>query len=167
MKIVGERLQGWAIEKKVQKEKDLFARSAFNRFYYAAFLITREVLGDLKPEWKKQPHKNIPDLLVTLQKPIKSELKTQLKAGLISESARSRTLTVLNGSASELSNLLRKAYTLRVVADYEPEVPIKTDNKILLLDDYKLNTAQEWPGKARACCKSIRKIWRDTGLASN
>lgn len=44
MKVVGEQLHDWALQKKAQPERDVFGRSAFNRFYYAAFLITREML---------------------------------------------------------------------------------------------------------------------------
>ena len=45
MKIVGEKLERWALEQKAVDEKDLFGRSAFNRYYYAVFLLTREMLG--------------------------------------------------------------------------------------------------------------------------
>ena len=108
----------------------------------------------------------MPDLLTTaVKRPVVNELKLLIKRGLITQGERGIALTSLNGATSELSNLLTEAYDLRVVADYEPEVPISIDNKVLLLRNYKLNTAREWPGKASACCKTIRKVWRDAGLA--
>jgi len=166
MRIVGEQLQVWAEDKKVEHEKDIFARSAFNRFYYASFLITRDMLGELKPEWKKTAHKNIPDLLRTsVKKAVDKELKKLFRKGVVSPGEMSALKTSLNGATSELSNLLTEAYDLRVIADYEPEVPVLTKNKVLLLRKYKLNSAREWPGKTGAFCKTIRKVWRDVGLA--
>lgn len=166
MKIVGEQLQDWAEGKKIAHEKDVFARSAFNRFYYAAFLITRDMLGELKPEWKKTAHKNIPDLLLTsVKKSVDNELKKLFKKGIFSVSEKSLLKTKINSATIELSNLLKEAYELRVIADYDPEVPIEIKNNILQLRKYKLNSAREWPGKASAFCKMIRKVWGDVGLA--
>ena len=58
MKIVGEQLESWALDRKVETERDLFGRSAFNRYYYAVFLLTREMLGEFKASWKKTMHAN-------------------------------------------------------------------------------------------------------------
>jgi len=149
MKIVGEQLQDWAEAKKITYEQDVFARSAFNRFYYAAFLITRDMLGELKPKWKNTAHKNIPNLLLTsVKKSVDNELKKQLNRGVISMGEKSSFKTKLNSATVELSNLLKEAYELRVTADYAPEVPILKLNNVLKLKEYKLSSARKWPGKA-------------------
>ena len=44
-------------------EADAFGRSAFNRYYYAAFLSTRELLSMIERSWSGVPHSNIPALL--------------------------------------------------------------------------------------------------------
>lgn len=63
MKVVGDKLENFALGEKNILSKDLFGRSAFNRYYYAAFLVTREMLGELQNSWKATPHRQIPILL--------------------------------------------------------------------------------------------------------
>lgn len=63
MKIVGEKLSDWAVAEKDDGHVDLFGRSAFNRYYYSTFLITRELLRSLDPKWGTAAHKNIPEIL--------------------------------------------------------------------------------------------------------
>lgn len=167
MKVVGEQLQKWAQEKSELSEKDVFGRSAFNRYYYATFLITRETLGDLNPSWLCEKHKNIQNTLVTtVRKPVISELKKLVRQGIINPGEGSVAENNLKIATTELSNLLNQAYDLRCIADYEPEIHVSIDKKKLLLRNYKLNTASGWPGRASAYCKTIRKVWEEAGLAS-
>lgn len=166
MKVVGEQLQGWAVSQRETEVKDLFGRSAFNRYYYAAYLVTRKNLGELDPKWKKEKHKAIPNtLLTTVRKPVKHELDKQVKKGIMTSKQRADALDSLKAATAALADLLQQAYDLRCVADYEPEESIVVDGKIMTLKDYKLNTAREWPSKASAYCKTIRKVWGDAGLA--
>jgi len=166
MEVVGEHLQDWAQKQKDELQKDVFGRSAFNRYYYAAYLITRMNLGELNPDWKKEKHKAMPNtLMTTVRKPVIRELDKQVKKNIMTKSERSRAESSLKVATASLSNLLKEAYDLRCVADYEPEELISFDNNLLLLKEYKLDSARKWPGKATAYCKTIRKIWRDAGLA--
>lgn len=166
MKAVGEQLQDWAVTQKEIAVKDLFGRSAFNRYYYAAYLVTRKNLGELDPKWKKEKHKALPNTLVTtVRKPVGQELDKQVKKGVITNKERSVALDSLKVATAALSDLLREAYDLRCVADYEPEESIEVDGKVMSLKDCKLNTAREWPSKANAYCKTIRKVWGEAGLA--
>jgi len=166
MKIVGVKLEDWAKDQKEVIEKDAFGRSAFNRYYYAAYLITRHNLGELDSKWKTEKHKSIPNTLVTtVRKPVIKELEKQCKKGTITKSEQSSAMSSLKAATNELSNMLTQAYDLRCIADYEPEISISTKDNILLLKGYKLSTAREWPGKANAYCKTIRKIWGIASLA--
>jgi hypothetical protein len=166
MKIVGEQLEVFAKNCSIPTEQDLFCRSAFNRFYYSAFLITRETLGDLKQSWKKQKHKSIPELLVKgVRDPVSTELDKLVKKNVITEGERSRILTSLKNATSDLSNLLKEGYDVRCIADYEPEVLISIQQRNFLLNNYNLSSAKLWPGRASANCKVIRKAWEDCGLA--
>jgi len=160
---VGKKLKLWA--ESSNERQDLFGRSAYNRFYYASYLLTREALSRLDSKWGNAKHKNIPGLLTTaVRKPVKTALKRQFKKGLITHSQHSTSLSTLNQSTLELSELLLQAYDLRCIADYEPGIPIIADSHALTLKEYKLNTAEKWPRKTSAFCKSIQKVWEEAGL---
>lgn len=166
MKIVGEKLKSLALSEVDEVNKDLFGRSAFNRFYYATFLVTREMLGDLDSKWKHTPHKEIPNLLVTgVRKPVITQLKQNEKKDLIKKGQLKLLQNKLYNATSDLSNLLDEAYDIRIVADYEPENPITINKKVIMLNSCKLTSANTWVDRAKAYCKDIRKVWRDSGLA--
>ena len=50
MQYVGSELERLALINTDPNSADLLGRSAFNRYYYAAFLITRETLGYMQPK---------------------------------------------------------------------------------------------------------------------
>ena len=54
MKIVGHHLQQEAIRRTSDAEKDVFGRSSYNRYYYAAFLTARSLFVSLDPGWEKR-----------------------------------------------------------------------------------------------------------------
>lgn len=167
MKIVGDRLANWAANPKTDSVSvDLFGRSAINRFYYAAYLITREMLGSFDVEWKHTSHKNIPELLDgQVKKFVLNQLVIDVKRGLISQAQRSSIETSIKRATSELSTLLKEAYNLRVVADYEPKTLIIVNNQILKLENCTLSSASKWPDRAHCYCKAIRRAWGEVGLA--
>lgn len=165
MKVVGDQLEKWARSQSESHEKDLFGRSAFNRYYYAAFLITREMLGNYKSEWKRTPHAAIPDLLEkSLPKSVLNQLNNYQKKGLMTSRDVSRLRTTLKTATSELANLLREAYEIRVIADYEPEMVITIKENAILLNHHNLSSASNWADHANSYCKTIYKVWRDAGL---
>jgi len=166
MKIVGDKLGSIASLERDHFKKDLFGRSAFNRYYYAAFLVTREMLGELNPSWKRTAHREIPNLLLTgVRKPVVRKLKESVKKDLMTLGESSALQTKLTKATTELSNLLLQAYDVRSVADYEPEQQITLNNNIIALSSCKLTLANTWADKASAYCKGIRKVWKESGVA--
>lgn len=165
MKVVGKQLEKWAHTQSDFHKKNLFGRSAFNRYYYAAFLITREMLSNYKSEWKRTPHAEIPRLLETsFSKPVISQLNNYKRKGLMTDGEVSRLRTKLKTATSELASLLREAYDARVIADYEPETTITTKGNIISLKLYKLDSASSWADRANSYCKTIYSVRRDVGL---
>ncbi len=165
MKIVGEKLQDIAISETDSVKQDLFGRSAFNRFYYAAFLEVRKMLGELDPKWKRTPHGNIPQLLEKgVRKPVTNALRESVKGDVITEAESNKRKHELFTSTTDLANLLREAYDIRLIADYEPENIVEVNDKVISLNSLKLTTAISWSNKASSYCKSIRKVWKETGL---
>ena len=168
MKIVGERLEAWAHCQKEIREKDLFSRSAFNRYYYSVYLTTRKMLGDLESKWRAANHSDAPDLLINaVRTQTVRQLTLNRKKGLITHDEMSRLRQSLQVATAELSNLLNEAYQLRGIADYEPEILIKIEGKVISLGSYKLSTAHGWPDRANGLCKTIRKTWADAGLVKS
>ncbi len=165
MKIVGEKLETWAQSQSNIHDKDLFVRSAFNRYYYAAFLITREMLGEFDAKWKHTPHRGIPELLEkALKPPVMHQLKKGVRNNIIGDGEMKRLQQNLQIATSELAKMLRQAYDLRIITDYEPETAIVVDENVLLLMSYKLSSARSWADQASKYCKIIRRVWKDAGL---
>lgn len=166
MKIVGKQLESWAHSQADIINKDLFARSAFNRYYYAAFLVTREMLADIESRWKGVPHANIPEILErSLQKPLVKQLELNVRRNLMAENEKERLKHKFIQATSDLADLLKFAYEARVVADYEPETIIVCSGDVMWLKSFKLNSAERWFDRANSYCKVIRRVWRDAGFA--
>ena len=139
-------------------EKDLFSRSTFNRLYYSAFLATREVLKQLAPEWGEMAHKSIPEVL-------RGQITSHFSKG-ISVARRTsdpQTLKLCSSAkmaASELADLLEKAYKVRVTADYFPEIKVNySDSSMYALNSVSINDARMWPNRAEAFARSVKSAW--------
>ncbi len=166
MQYVGSELERLALNNPDLNHADLLGRSAFNRYYYAAFLITRETLGFMQSNWKGTAHAEIPNLLEkALRRPAKAALQKQVRSGLLDKGDESRLLAELNATGSELSQMLRLAYDARILADYEPEIKTMKEGGVIYLRTHKLTTASQWPNQAEKQCAKLRRIWKDIGLA--
>jgi len=166
MKVVGETLTKLTGSNISVEERNLYGRSAFNRFYYAAYLNTREMLAFLDPKLKKTAHKNIP---ITLRSTLRNRLKTTVnkyyEEEIMSYNDKQRLIHNMFTATEELANMLEQAYDARVIADYMPEVLIqKKSNSEFLLKSHTLQNAQRWPDRASAYCKTITKVSKDLGL---
>lgn len=163
MQKVGEKLAQWAVEEVNPLDTDAFGRSAFNRFYYASFLITREMLGKFNSEWMNSPHSQIPSLLNgKVKKRIMDVGRVQLKYQTIDKGK----LSSVQSSLHALSELLQDAYKVRCDADYCPEKKI-TRTQIkgeLLLEQKTLSSARKWVKQTEMHTKNIQRIGRDLGI---
>ena len=120
----------------------------------------------MQSHWKGTAQAEIPNLLEkALRKPVLTQLRNQMRQGLIDEGDKSRILTNINAAGYELAQLLRNAYHARILADYEPEIPLMKQDDMIMLDSYKLTTAREWPNRAEILCKRLLKSWKEAGLA--
>lgn len=165
MQIVGNELERLALDNPNPVEADLLGRSAFNRYYYASFLITRRTLGIMRGSWKGTAHAEIPNLLeVGLKKPAQTQIAKLLRAGLVDKSEQSKMLSELKWIGTELAQLLKQAYDARILADYEPEIKTVREGNVILLRAYKLTTAKAWPNRAEFLCSRLLKLWREIGF---
>jgi|SRR5215469_5569361 len=164
MQVVGKHLSDFAMRIRGTSPDDcLFARSAFNRYYYATFLASRQLLMETTGT-EGLPHKALPEYLVgQFQKILKRKIQGGFKSGVLSSSDRARMLTALKQNTALLHQLLVTAYGVRVLADYEPDVPVEVKNDTYVLGAETLTTASNWAGRAQMHCKNLHKIWKNLG----
>jgi len=163
MESVGQHLQDEACSRTEADEKDVFARSSFNRYYYAAFLETRKMMTSLRPEWANLAHKNIPEVLrASVQAEFKSANRRALKTG--DRHAIYACSTAIS-AAKNLADLLEQSYSIRVVADYKSETPIVFNAPAnFTLNAIPITIARQWPSKAKGFAQSISSGWRQANV---
>lgn len=160
MEIVAQHLQQQAIKRREHLERDLFGRSAFNRYYYAMFLDVKTGLGGLRPEWGNEiAHKAVPELL---RGTVKTHLQQGSKKALRANDAEVVSLCEKAKSAAEsLAKMMDQGRATRVAADYTPDIPVEFSTSA----DFSLNTvsveeARQWPYRARGLIAIIASAWK-------
>lgn len=158
MRLVAEHLEKEALKRRKRPDElDSFARSAFNRYYYATFLQARLLIRQFKPAWRGT-HGGLPADLVSVAK---------RDIGLIKNKAqRSRDWEVVDKCEicthhlHGLSELLQSAYAIRVTADYEPDI-LATIEKggAITMGQKKITEAKNWPVQAANFSGKIEGFW--------
>jgi hypothetical protein len=148
-----------ALEDASDVEADSFGRSAFNRYYYAAYLAVRHILEPVIPDLPTQ-HGTLPEFLrTTVRKQLGKRRERASKAGdhsaaKATEDARQATL--------DLAELLVAGYGSRVMADYHPEILVNFDHQDFKLNEVRCTVAQVWPPKAKHFANIIAAAMRQT-----
>jgi hypothetical protein len=159
MEIVGLHLQNVASTRLNPVERDLFGRSAFNRYYYATYLDVKECLGSLKVEWGRITHDGVPDLLMGAVKKVLQNGRERAKRASDDDTVELCSRAI--HAAHELSKMMTEGYASRVAADYNPEVKIDfSDAYDFTLNFVRVKEAAGWPNKARAFLRTINSAWR-------
>ena len=158
MEVVALHLAEEALRLTRQSDRDLFGRSAFNRFYYATFLIVRSQLHASIGNFPTT-HSAIPEFLtgsVTRELSKGAQYAKRADDAELSKlCSRARTAT------KNLADILRTGYSVRVIADYKPEILIEFEN----VESFGLNTvliseAKAWPHKALAMSVTLSSAWK-------
>ncbi|AZP13561.1 hypothetical protein [Undibacterium parvum] len=160
MEIVARHLQEQAESKAPSHEGDLFGRSAFNRYYYAAYLEVRFGLSGWRPEWKgDMAHAKIPEIL---RGQVLRTLKTGLRAA--ERNSDNEVASLCSGgitAARELAQLMDNGRSARVTADYNPEIKVEfRPDTNFRLNTVGVHEARSWPVKARTWVNIISQAWR-------
>jgi hypothetical protein len=165
MRIVGDYLAEGALGQGNNSSIDLFARSAFNRYYYAVYLIVNESISLINPTWSKMNHADLPEVLKgKVIKTIKDDIKRKIKNDVIPYHIGENIKQKVIHSANELSNLLDEAYRIRVIADYQPDIKVEIRSGTFLLDGEKISVAKMWKNTAETHTNSLIKAYKDVGL---
>lgn len=164
MQVVGQHLSDIAMSIRGNSPDDtLFARTAFNRFYYATFLASRKLLIDTMGTGGL-PHKALPEYITgQFRKTVKRQIELGFRSGVLSNTVRARMLSALKENTLLLRELLVLAYGVRVLADYEPDTPVGITGDTYSLGASTLSAASKWTSRAQMHCKNLHKIWKDLG----
>lgn len=161
MEVVAQHLKGHTVTLAAGEDRDQFGRSAFNRFYYSAYLTVKRELGAVISTLPRD-HAGIPNFLRTT---VKKELAEGTRRARRAEDAELVDICARAKSAAiELADLMEQGYSTRVLADYFPEKPVNFSG----LPNFELNNvsvehAQTWPHRARVFARSIVDAWRQIG----
>jgi uncharacterized protein (UPF0332 family) len=145
MSAVADHLSQVAKSRKAD-EADAFGRAAFNRYYYAVFLSSRDLLMQVERSWSQTPHKNIPDLLEeALVNRVRDSLKKDKKHyGLVKEGRAKSLLNQAIAATGEIAGILRTAYDVRITADYKPEEKVIFEPPTFRLATHTEAEAKQW-----------------------
>ena len=165
LNIVGDRLAKIADEEKENDPVrfDLFSRSAFNRYYYSAFLTVRTALRNIGCEPKKPTHQSVRDALTG---EVRKRLKRELKKGQLTAAEASRIRYVATNVVADLELLLREAYDVRCVADYNPEQRVDGMGSPggAKLANRTISLASGWRRRAESHAGAIQNAYDRLGL---
>jgi len=165
MRIVADKLKEIALASETAHEIDQYGRSAFNRYYYAVYLVVRRTLMNINPSWAQSPHKNIPDILTGPMYAHARDTALRLeRAGQLSQQKKSNLIRSIKINAEELSKVLQTANEARVLADYSPEETVRRVANNLELNRYTIASAQAWPERAERNAGQLAAKWRELGL---
>ena len=159
MEIVALHLREQANLRTILRERDQFARSSFNRFYYAAFLRVRDGLATMDDGWDEMNHADMPDLLRgRVAAAIKKELA---QAKRIVDTDLIKTCTGALEAIAELARMLEQGRATRVTADYRPDQPIDfSKGSDFALNAVPVSAAKSWPPRADAHMRAIERAWK-------
>lgn len=122
MEAVGLQLQRIASDLSDHVERDLFARSAFNRYYCATYLDVKNGLGSLNAGWRGILHSQVSTIL---EGPVNKELaKGRDRAKRASDANTSALCSRAMHATRVLSDLMNSGYATGVAADYFSAVRI-------------------------------------------
>lgn len=146
---------------------DAYGRSAFNRYYYAAYLATRELLGAVDARWTRQPHSEIPQLLESaFVRRIRDAAKESARAGAISELDRQRVSRQAAAAAASMAATLRAAYAIRVTSDYEPNAAVSFENGTFSLAARTEGEARAWLAEIERARANVTRLLQELGIGN-
>ena len=140
-------------------DADSYARSAFNRYYYATFLCVRKTLVDIDDKYTKSlNHKGIPELLRgTVHKRIKA---IQRKADRLGDVALVKDCRQASSQNLTFATIVEKAYAICVVADYTPAAEVDFRSDRFTLSGVAVTEAHDWLSKAELWASLVLNVIR-------
>lgn len=155
MHSVGHHLQKEAMSR---GGDDLFARSAFNRYYYNLFLSVKVVISDFDSSYSELGHKDYPNILSgTMVREFKKIGTRARKLGDFDLHADTQKAV---HAAKELAAQMTEANAVRIVADYYPDTKINFIEPGIRysLNNYSITKAHRWGETSNIHIKTINTV---------
>lgn len=125
---------------------DAYGRSAFNRYYYAAYLTVRDLLIKFNPSWDVS-HSDAPNLVEsTLPALVRKTARKLQKNNVLSHADEKRISSGVASAGAAIAEVMRIAYKVRVISDYRPEEQVTFDKATFHLDAHSEGDARAWLG---------------------
>ena len=158
MQKVGQHLQDHA-QNVPGPDRDAFARSAYNRYYYACFLLLRDSLQAKRASWGRCRHQQYPDLLTrNVYGGLNEARKRAFKNG---ETDLLHLIAAAQQATREMAKIIKRAYDVRLVADYQPEVRVDFGTSSgFALKGVDVTEARRWPTKIAGFIHRLDAAWR-------
>ena len=161
---VGNHLRVQAMTASDAAQREAFARSAYNRYYYGVYFNIRCLFRILEKSfgksWADSKHASYSDILNKITNFLEKEKD---KADNIPDTNLVNKIKIAIASCDELVQILNLARTSRVIADYSPKIRVKfLNSEGFSIKEVTDNQAFEWNEKAISCCEIIFEAWRDT-----
>ena len=144
MQEVGEYLQD-VLQSNLSRtvNREAFARTAYNRYYYACYLYVKQELRKMNDQWVFRSHQNVPKVLMSHVSKEFMRMRDQAKS-----TGDKRFYGQINdaiSSATEIASTLSTAFSIRIVADYKPEISVEFRGRNeIRLENISIATAREW-----------------------
>ncbi|MCA3322405.1 MAG: hypothetical protein INF75_03565 [Roseomonas sp.] len=159
MHAVGHHLRTYAHHNAVA-ERDAFARSAFNRYYYGCFLLVRSTLIEINVPPNNIKHGKIKEIL---EGKIAKKLESAKRQAQKNEDGT--LVNKIDGglrAIEPLQRLIEEARQVREVADYKPEIEVSFNSPDgFSLNGLDINSAHRWEETVRTLLASLKSAWRD------
>lgn len=140
-------------------ERDVFARSSYNRYYYACYLEARAALNEMSADWGRARHKSFPEIFrASIPKALRTGRRTADRAG---DSLLVRQIDQSLRACAELASIIERAYGTRIVADYNPEIGVGFNGTARFsLNGVEVTDAHQWHGRVKLLASQILSTWR-------
>ncbi len=161
MQIVADHLveKAWSVSK--SSERNLFARSAFNRYYYATFLTVRSTLAEIDPRWDEPTHASVPKIL---RETVVERFNRRVKKRHVNRNEAEKIKAKGCTAAKAIADLLETGNATRKIADYEPDQLIKFQNEAAYLNGVTSGAARQWCIDAQTRCRVLLDAAKQLGL---
>lgn len=162
MESVGRHLKAQAVTITDGVQRDMFGRSAFNRYYYAIYFEVKSILGEINSEWYGSAHGSFPGILRgSLCKKIKGH---QAKAQKMSDLELNQQCERALSAARTLANIMEDGYAVRVTADYHSHnIPVEFDKKTFQLNETSIDDIESWLYRTKGLLTTLRMFFKAYG----
>jgi hypothetical protein len=161
MQVVADHLVAKAGSVSKSSERNLFARSAFNRYYYATFLTIRSTLAEIDPRWDEPTHASVPEIL---RETVVERFNRRVKKMHVNRNEAEQTKARGCTAAKALADLLETGNEIRKIADYEPEQLVEFKNETAYLNGITSGSARQWCIDAQTRCRVLLNAAKQLGL---